>query len=205
MAGKTLLSSSLHRSRNTVAEVFHIMAKQKPESTTRSCQADIHPDPPATHNFLPPDPNSSMIHILPKQHPLPENKSSKHESVRAISDSIHTTAQLALLPFEHLEHLNLDSVVSDGQSSTCHMPYPCEEVEEVGILLGLFCVSRLLVLMIKSGDSEVVSLVMTSDLYNVCNATCSCWQPCPRGSFLPVCCPGTALSFAFSACSRRVV
>lgn len=152
----------------------------------------IHP--PVTHNFLQPDPNSYMIHNLPKQHLLPENKSSKHEPVRAVSDSIHTTAQLALLPFEHLEHLNLDLVGSDhsidGQSSTCHMPYPCEEVEEVGILLGLFCVSCLLVLMTKSGGSEVVSLVMTSNLYNVCNPRCSCWQPCARGSFLPVCCPG---------------
>lgn len=185
-----------------VAELVHITAKQKSENRTGSCQADIHSDPPATHNFLQPDPNSYMIHNLLKQHPLSEDKSSKHEPVRAISDSIHTTAQLALLAFEYLEHLNFDSVGSDhsvdGQSFTCHMPYLCEEVEEVGNLLGPICVSRLLVLRIKSGDSEVVFFMMTSDLrswwwllYDICNPRCSCSQSCSRGSFLPVGCPGS--------------
>lgn len=52
MAGKTLLSSSRHRSRNTVAKFVHIMAKQKSESTMGSCQADIHPDPPTGYPQL---------------------------------------------------------------------------------------------------------------------------------------------------------
>lgn len=92
-------------------EVVHIMAEQKSESMTGSYQADIHPDPPAT-NCLQPGPTSYMAHNLSKQYRLPENRCSMHESVWGISDSDHNTAQLALLPSGHLEHLDLDLVGS---------------------------------------------------------------------------------------------
>lgn len=74
-----------------------------------------------------------------------------------------------------------------------------------------YCSLTHLPLVMKAKDSEAVSLMVASGLRSwrflckVCNRRCACLQSGSRGSLLLVCCPETALGFAFSACSCHVV